>query len=225
MPNIFNSSLFVRPVLGTILCAFSFSSIAPIHAFEFPIQIDVVDDALAMSRIEKLVSKIKKTKKTQDVEACMKYLFELKDELQDFGGIKISIDQCINDAQKQLKSNGIIVSKKEWKLYKSMLNKKSKKSKHQKTCTTIGLSLDQADALFSSMKSNYEDDEEIEIELPVRVSYGITITLCGIFLCCLRNPYCVNAGKYLIATGVGMLGDYYVDRKEEDYNEGRKDER
>lgn len=47
-----------------------------------------------------------------------------------------------------------------------------------------------------------EDDKEIKV--PIRVSIGITASLCGYFLSFIPHPVAQGASKFFIATGVGL---------------------
>jgi len=64
---------------------------------------------------------------------------------------------------------------------------------------------------------------EIQIEeVPVTITVGVTIALCGLFLWFVPLPGCQIAGTYLLNTGIGILGSDALARYDAYDREQRK---
>lgn len=75
-----------------------------------------------------------------------------------------------------------------------------------------------------------KNQPEKKIKLPLRLTFGITIALCGLFLFCLPEPTCKTVGWSAIWVGVGYAADSIVNTMEEkekvkEYKQKIEDER
>lgn len=68
-------------------------------------------------------------------------------------------------------------------------------------------------------KENQKNKDDEEIELPVRMAFGITLTLLGLFIVCLPHPATQKAGVYLISSGVVFIADSGIDKFQEHQDE------
>ncbi|HRD56004.1 MAG TPA: hypothetical protein PLC42_06365 [Parachlamydiaceae bacterium] len=67
-------------------------------------------------------------------------------------------------------------------------------------------------------KSAKNGDQDIEV--PVTVTVGVTISLCGLFLMFVPVPVCNTWGFYLLDTGIGILGSHAL-QKWDEYDKGK----
>ena len=58
--------------------------------------------------------------------------------------------------------------------------------------------------------------------MPVTITVGVTIALCGLFLWFVPLPGCQTAGNYLLNTGIGILGSDALARYDAYDREQRK---
>lgn len=60
-----------------------------------------------------------------------------------------------------------------------------------------------------------------DIDVPVPIMVGVTVSLCGLFLVFVPLPICQKAGAWLINTGVGILGSHALEKWDR-YDRDRK---
>jgi hypothetical protein len=75
--------------------------------------------------------------------------------------------------------------------------------------------------MAKSAKGHSKEDEK-EVKVPIRVSIGITTSLCGYFLGFIPHPVAQTASRFLIGTGVALCVEGSVTRLEE--NEEKEQE-
>jgi hypothetical protein len=56
-------------------------------------------------------------------------------------------------------------------------------------------------------KQSHGKEKDDEIYVPMRVTIGVTVTLCGIFLLFVPIPICKQYAPYIIETGMAFLVD------------------
>lgn len=189
MVNIFNRSLINKLfVYRVTLSSFTIACIAPQTSFAYECNKNVFDQVGMMARLEKIVSKIMKQKKKGSVNSLMKLLIEFKGEIESFSGEKIDIDDCMKEVKKECEKKGYKLTKKELSVFKKKIKSLDKKNNRY---------------LDISLKSDDDKDEEDEeIQIPMMMAFGITLALCGVFLCVLPIPQSKAWGVDLIKTGV-----------------------
>jgi hypothetical protein len=62
-------------------------------------------------------------------------------------------------------------------------------------------------------------DKDIDVPIPVMV--GVTVSLCGLFLVFVPLPGCQTAGVWLINTGIGILSSQAI-QKWDEYDRDQK---
>ncbi len=67
---------------------------------------------------------------------------------------------------------------------------------------------------YGKDKENKDDDKE-QVEIPDHLVYGVTIALCGFFLCILPFPSCQDWGKRMIVMGVSACANSLCNKREE----------
>ena len=66
------------------------------------------------------------------------------------------------------------------------------------------------DMNYVMAKSAKGGDKDIDVPIPIMV--GVTVSLCGLFLVFVPLPGCQTAGVWLINTGVSILGGDAIQR-------------
>ncbi|MBA2726804.1 MAG: hypothetical protein H0U49_01345 [Parachlamydiaceae bacterium] len=61
-------------------------------------------------------------------------------------------------------------------------------------------------------KSAHGDKDKQEVDVPVTIMVGVTLSLCGLFLVFVPIPVCTTAGWWLVNTGVGILSSDALSR-------------
>ena len=161
-------------------------------------------------------------------------MFDFKNEIEQYTGHKFDINKTIDQAQKEAKSRGQKVDDKYIKAIKKEFGKQDKKHKYRSVwfarCAEVDIpySTFEADTNFEinymMAKSAYKgkgNDVEIE-EVPITIMVGVTVTLCGLFLCFVPLPGCQVAGGWLLSSGVSILGGDAIKRWDDYDQEQRK---
>lgn len=164
-------------------------------------------------KVEKIVEKIEKAIDKGETNKIVGYMFDIKSEVEQYTGNKIDINKQLDQAQKEARARGQKIDDRYIKQIKKDFGKKDKKHKHRAVwfakCTELDIpySTLEADLHFDlnyMEKSSKGGDKDIDVPIPILV--GVTISLCGLFLCFVPIPICQTSGFWLINTGVGILG-------------------
>ena len=87
-------------------------------------------------------------------------------------------------------------------------------------CNMYGIDFNQEECDFhfenNNMAKSHTKEDEKEVKVPIRISIGITASLCGYFLSFIPHPFAQTASKFLIGTGVALCVEGTVTRLEED---------
>jgi hypothetical protein len=224
MANIFQSTRCFT--LATYLTTVAFATVAicppPLMAANDGLNLNDINFGI---KIEKIYEKVKRAIDKGETNKIVGYMFDFKDEVEQYTGKKIDINHQIDQAQKEARAKGQKINDKYVKAIKKEFGKHEKKRKHRAVwfaqCAELDIpySTYEADANF---EMNYlmaksvhkgKDKEEVQVEdVPVKIMVGVTITLCGLFLWFVPLPGCQTAGTWLINTGVGVLGSEALDR-------------
>lgn len=230
MGNIRFAGLFHNFTLCTVASSIIGSTIvAPIYAYEAQaraVEINFNDIAF-VARIEKLYEKAKRYIDKLEDSKLMEVMFDIKTEVEGYTGKTVDIDSHIDAIEKEAKKQGAQFKKGEIKQIKKNLKKKEKKHSHRAMflyeCNMYDIEFNQEKCdlnfdnfcLARASKDHHGKEDEKEIKVPIRVSIGITASLCGYFLSFIPHPIAQGASKFLIATGVGLCVDGTVTRIEE----------
>ena len=152
-------------------------------------------------------------------------MFEIKSEIELYTGKKIDIGQQLLQVQKEAKARGQDIKDAHIKQIKKWFTKADKKHKHRAFwlahCTELDIPYSQLEAdcnfdLNYSMK-NGEYNNGKDIEVPITVTVGVTLSLAGLFLMFVPIPVSQTIGWYTMDTGIGILSSYALGKWEE-YN-------
>jgi hypothetical protein len=212
--------------LATYLTTASFTTVTiaqpPLMAAHANLSLNEINFGI---KIEKIYEKIKRAIDKGDTNKIVGYMFNLKQEVEQYTGKPIDINKQIDQAQKEARSKSQKIDDKYVKALKKEFGKHDKKHKHRiawfAQCAELDIpySTIEADATF---EMNYlmakaghkdKDKEEVQVEdVPIKIVVGVTISLCGLFLWFVPLPGCQTAGVWLINTGIGVLGSDALDR-------------
>lgn len=186
-------------------------------------------------KIEKIYEKVKRAIDKRETNKIVGYMFDFKSEVEQYTGKKIDINHQIDVAQKEARSKGQKIDDKYIKAIKKEFGKHDKKYKHRAVwfaqCAELDIPYSTLEAdmnfemnyLLAKSAHKGKDKEEVQVEdVPVKIMAGVTISLCGLFLCFVPIPICQTAGKWLINTGIGVLGSEALDRWDTYDKEQRK---
>ena len=166
------------------------------------------NDAAFMVRMEKLTQKLVKSKE-KDTNSIIECLVNIKNEIETSKKIKINLDSYMNQVEKEMSKKGVEVSKKQYDAIKKKIKQKDKKTKnHARYIARVMYFEDyemnafDEEAMFISKRVKDEDKEDEEVVLPSILVYGVTLSLCGVFLIALPIPACKDWGAKLLLAGI-----------------------
>lgn len=198
--------------------------------------IAVDKNVLFYKRIADLVKNVKKCSKSLNSKKLTETLFKIKDEVEDFTGQRIHLENCYNQVINELKNSGVELTKKEIKTIWKKLSGKHKK--HLAISQDLAYYFDngiELDELYQDIELGFNDyiiksqkdkhDKEGQQEIPIRVEIGVSIALCGLFLMCIPYPVCVTTGRALMGIGAALASEGVFTRMKDDQKERNKKER
>lgn len=229
MANIFQSTRSFTLVTYLTTVAFTTITICPPSLIAANRELNLNEINFGI-KIEKIYEKVKRAIDKGETNKIVSYMFDFKSEVEQFTGAKIDINKQIDQAQKEARSKGQKIDDKYIKQIKKEFTKEDKKYKHRAVWFAKCAELDipytslEADTTFEMdytiAKADYDKHEQHE-DVPVKIMVGVTISLCGLFLCFVPVPICQTAGVWLINTGIGVLGSDALDRWDE-YDKGQR---
>lgn len=226
MGNFWKSTKFNTVILSCTLGVFAFGSLMPLKATPYQMDINFNDIAFGF-RIEKLVEKVNRYRERRDSKKLIEVMFDIKQEIEGYTGRQIRLSDTLDQVEREVKSRGGKVDPKVMKKIKKDLKKKEKRAKHKfqymAKCLELNLPFNaEEEALL--YKAAYPIDEvyrgkhkdkDDEVNIPLRVTIGVTVTLCGVFLLFVPIPICKQYAPYVIETGVAFLVDEGITQWEE----------
>lgn len=187
-----------------------------------------LNDIAFVARIEKLVERVKKYKDKMEQRKLIEVLFEIKTEVEGYTGKKCDIDTQLDQIEREATQRGAQFKRGEMKQIRTMLRKSEKKHNHKALylaeCNMYDIPFDQleCDYLYKAASKHDKKEDKEEVELPLRVTIGVTASLCGYFLSFIPHPYAQMASKTLIWAGIEMTVEGTINRIEEN-NQKQKD--
>ena len=214
MLNVFRRHYINRALLPAILASFTLTYAVPLPAQQFQFNLGLNEIAF-MVRMEKLVEKLVKAE-GKGIDKMVEYLVDIKNEVETSCNVKINVDKFMDDVGSELKKKGQKAPKKEFDAIKKKIKSRDKKHKgHAHYLANVmhveGYTMNELDEeMFVNdymMKASKHDkdkdkDEKEEIVLPSLLVYGVTISLCGLFLMCIPIPACKDWGSKMVVAGV-----------------------
>ena len=232
MVTLFSRHNINRIVLSTVLSTFTLTYSLPLHAAP---QFNIGFNEIAfLYRIEKLVEKIWKLEKSNNKDKMYSAIIDLKSEIESSCSIKVDLNKYMDNVEKELKNRGFKKTKKEFDAMRKAIEYKEKKhNKHAKYLATVmhieGYEINTMDEelMFPdymakhSHRENDKDDDKEEVYVPAQLVFGVTLTLCGLFLIVLPFPACKPWGEKMIASGFVICGNCISGKKDNDHKKDK----
>ncbi len=228
MAYIFNSPKFNNIVLCGILITFSMAILTPPSCQAANVNFN---DVAFGVRIEKLVEKVIRYKDKGDSHKLLDIMIDIKNEVQGYTGVAINLDNELDKVESEIKRSGGKVNKDDMKKLRKVIKKKEKKAAHKAFCMEIRmlnpdfqLTGDDEHMLYMARHEHDKDEQEDATagELPLRLTIGVTVALCGLFLFVLPPPPCKVWGADLMKAGTALAIEGYVNGQEDDKHDSKK---
>ncbi len=218
MANIFNSPGISRIFLCSALTAFTMTTVSvPLQATQRTVNINDIGFAV---RIEKLIEKVKCYQKKSDSSKLIDTMFDIKTEVEGYTGQRINLDNQLDQVEHDIKRSGGKLKNDDMKQVRKLIKKKEKRSNHKAmyiaACLEYNLPYNAEEEHCLYMARRVNDKEEDDIYIPLRVTIGITVALCGLFLTFVPIPICKLWGPDLMRAGVVLAVEGTINRVEED---------
>lgn len=233
MLNLFRRHNINRALLPIVLSSFSLTYAVPLPAQQFNVN---VNDIAFMVRMEKLVEKLVKSD-GKGVDKMVEYLVDIKNEVESSCNVKINVDKFMDDVGSELKKKGHKAPKKEFDAIKKKIKSRDKKHKGHALYLANTMYLDGyemnehdevmmvGDFMAKSAKKNDKDkdkDDKEEVVLPSLLVYGVTISLCGLFLMCIPIPACKDWGSKMVVAGVTACANSLCSENDKNKDKDKK---
>ena len=232
MGNFWKSTKLNTIILSCTISVFTLNTITPIHAAPQP-GISLNDIGFAI-RIEKLIEKIKKYREKKDSNKLIEVMFDIKSEVEGYTGQKINLEKSLDQVERDVKAKGGKVDKRVMNKIKKNFKNHEKKCNHKASymanCIEFNLPyiaeeehiLFQNELLMAKHSHGKDKEKDDEICVPLRVTIGVTVTLCGIFLLFVPIPICKKYASYVIEAGMAFLVDEGITQYEEKDKKDKK---
>lgn len=212
--------------MSAILSSFTLTYTVPLPAAQF--QMGNLNEIAFMIRLEKLVKKVVDSEK-KSKNNMVSSLIDMKNDIESTYNVSINTDVYVDQVSADLNKKGHKTDKKEFNTIKKMFKKgdKNKKRHAQYIAETMYLenyemsTLDE-EIMFQSFsdisrkaKDNPQQEEKEEEALPALLVYGVTVSLCGLFLMALPIPVCKDWGSKMVVAGVTACANSLCTRTDE----------
>lgn len=233
MVNLFTRYYINRSIVSLVLGSFSLTYVIPtqIAAIEFGF-----NEAAFLVRLEKLVEKMWKLEKSGNIDKMYETLIDIKTELEGYSGYRLDISNGLDQVEQKIKSSGVKVPKKQFESIRKSLKKKEKKANDHARYIASTMHLegyefndyDEASMFHEPLMAKHgskdkdKEDEKEEINVPAQLVFGVTLTLCGVFLMAVPIPACKVWGERMVQSGVIICGNCISNKVEEDKKKDKK---
>lgn len=206
-------------LLCIILIIFAMTAVvSPAYAYPNRAGIGINEIAL-MNRLGNLIKKLHKYEKKGDVDRVIDVMLDLKQEVEIATGSAISIPNAIDNMVNDIKKNGFKLSKNQIQEIKNKIKRKEKS--HHKGYVSFDYtdpetieSYEENESITEFLKE-YRAENGPPTDLPLRLTIGVSVGLCGFFLCILPIPIAKGWGRELIIIGGGLVVDAIIDSREQ----------
>jgi hypothetical protein len=169
------------------------------------------------------------------INELIDHLVDLKIAIEDYYNISINQETVISSLCGELKKSNVSYKKKDIDAFSRRMKKREKEAR--KRWRFFSLSLDIPDneridyelselsifdKVFKRNANGEQVEEEEELELPAGFVFGVTATLCGIFLYVIPIPGCRKLGESAIALGMGYCIQSVCQKADENAKEERE---
>lgn len=221
-------------VLSTVL-------IAPQSCFAVPSEYDTsgrsggsgITDAVFMIKLEGKVQKLLQGK-GKPFNDLISYLVDIKIMIEDYYNISINNDVMFKQMRHELGKSNVPHNHKQMDILSKKIQKREKECRKKGWFSSIFFNvpyhdlsdheLHEFNMLYQDYRRNEkcEKVEEEEIELPASFVFGVTATLCGLFLYVVPIPGCRKMGEAAITLGMGYCIQSVCTKMDENEKEERE---
>lgn len=223
MVNFLKPHLYNNMVAGLTAVAFVTAVIQPPPVYAAGVNIDLGAINFGI-KMEKIVEKVKKCIDKGDTNKIIEYMFDIKEEVQQYTGQKLDMNKYIDQVQREAKAKGHKISDAHIKQIKKWFGKTDKKHKHRSVwfaqCAEVDIPYSTVEADYNfdmnytvMAKAAHGGDKEIDV--PITITVGVTLSLAGLFLMFVPIPVCQTVGWYVMDTGIGILGSHALGKWQE----------
>ncbi len=200
-------------ILVTSLTCFTLATLSPNYLY-----CDIFHEAIFYNDLAKAV---KKLTKTNDPNKSISALFHLKKLIENAYGMKINMEGCLSDAQKQAMSSGFELSKEEMHVLSKLLKIKKLKLLYKSEFMNGTMSSDECDFFLYDLAEKAKDTCQ---NMSGNIVVGISCLLGAFFLRYVPLPDAKVLSDGLMITGLTYLGNEMVDRHNKEYEEHKEKE-
>lgn len=177
-------------------------------------------------KVEAIVRKIKKLKKSPDSKKALDIMLELKNDIQFATGKYIDMDVYLNAVFDEMKYNNVGLTKKDIATVRKAIEKKVNRKSHREEWMAKCI---EENTPFLELEEDYEyaskhkGQEEANLDdMPVRVTVGVIIALCGLFIMFIPDLGCKLYGGEIMTFGIALATEGVCDRVQEDKDKEKK---
>lgn len=144
---------------------------------------------------------------------------EIKAEIEGYTGIKINLDKELDNVENEIVKNGGNLKKDDFKKIRKLIKHKEKHSRHQviymTDCIANGIEYNAELEFLDFIVKHGGHGEMPEMDLPLRVTIGVTVALCGYFLCHIPIPPLPATGVMMMNAGIILAVEGTINRMED----------
>lgn len=202
-----------RSLCGTLLALSTFLS-PQTYAYECSWkQVELKDISFGLA-IGKLIEKIKKYKTKLNQEKVLELMIAIKIEIEGYTGEKINLDKALDEIEKEMQKGGAKLKKGEFKELRTLIKNVEKRANHKAlymaNCLSYQLNYDVE--LEQLMYTAQHGSDQEETKLPLKLTTGVAIALCGHFLNTVPITICQANSSWIRQAGVSLAIDGTVKR-------------
>ena len=222
MVNFLKPAIYNNLVAGLTAVAFTTAVMQPPPVYATGVNLDFGAINFGI-KMEKIVEKVKRCIEKGETNKIVEYMFDIKSEVEQYTGRKLDMNSYIDQVQREAKAKGQKINDAHIKQIKKWFGKKDKKHKHRAfwfaQCAEY-------DVPYTSYEADYHFDMNFmaaksakgggqDIDVPITVTVGVTLSLAGLFLMFVPIPVCQTVGWYVMDTGIGILGSHALGKWQE----------
>lgn len=211
------NSMFSRFMLCGLLVSVPINSI-----FAIPGNNQQCKEALFALKLIKIAKSIQKYD-GDDNKKIVGFALEMQNEIESYLGVKINLKDYLSMVRGELKHQHVKITEDQFSKISELFSKSKTKSNKKIFNFLCAQTYEEFQEMENiNLGKAKKDDDKDEKSIPTVLVTGITMALCGFFLIATRIPLCVDWGKRLVMTGVGMTGTCISNEMDKNKNRNRK---
>lgn len=224
MLSLFLRNSFNNIVLSTVLGCFTVTYAVPLNARVSDSIFDV--DIMFMYEVCNIMENMWGLEGQNDTDRMYELAVRLKRHIELHLNTTINVSKFFDNISNELVRQGHKIPKKQFEAIQKHLKKKEKQIKKEEKKTQFWASchVDECDYLVRGHSEDKKEskDKEEEVYIPAQLVFGVTLTLCGLFLMFLPIPVCVTWGERMVASGVVICGNCISNKVDSDHRKEKE---